>query len=116
MSDAQQGAPDPLGRHLERMGIQPGSGVFRLRSGTRVDTGLWFRRARLWVVVAERELVLFAEGPRPYTQQIRCADVRESIYNPVTGEVDLFPPPVGPVRAFACNPRDGARFLDALRS
>jgi len=66
--------------------------VFHLvRSRSRVDVGGWLRGRRVWVAAGARELVLFAHGPRPYSQTIPFAELRSSVYNPVTGELALKP-------------------------
>lgn len=66
--------------------------VFAVQTtGTKIDVGKWYRRQRVCVCVLPDELLLFAAGPRPLTERIALADLHDSRYNHVTGEVVLAP-------------------------
>ena len=63
-----------------------------VRTGTRVDVGLWFRQRRLWVGCLAHDLVFVAPGPTPVAVRAPLAGLAGARYNPVTGELVL--PPV----------------------
>jgi len=73
-------------------------------TGTRVDTGTWFRGARVWVGVLPDGLALIADGPRPLVQHIAAPDLHGSLYNHVTGELILAPAAGAAVRALRIDP------------
>ncbi len=56
---------------------------------TRVDTGFWLYRPRLWVWVGGRGLTLWAWGYAPYQRTYDKARLLGSFYNHVTGAVAL---------------------------
>jgi hypothetical protein len=64
----------------------------KLRTGTRVDVGLWWRKRPLWLCVLEDELLLFAIGRRRYCERIAIADCHQFHYNPSSGELVIEPP------------------------
>jgi len=81
--------------------------VWLLRcTGTRVDTGLWFRQARLWLACLEDRLLLFAYGPRPHGETLPLAACDGSLYNHLTGELVL-------AEAGAMTPRRTVRLAPA---
>ena len=66
--------------------------VFHLHiTATTVDVGPWFGKRRVTCCLLDREMVLFAEGPRAYVERIPFDQIQESQYNHVTGEVVLAP-------------------------
>lgn len=84
----------PLKRCERRLldGLLGDEDVFAvLPTGTKIDVGKWYRRHRVCVCVLADEIILFAPGPRPLTERIALADLRDSRYNHVTGEVVLAP-------------------------
>ena len=63
----------------------------RLRSRTKVDTGRWFRRSRLWLCVTDKQIVLLAASKRRYTQVLELAELPDSYYSHATGQLVLEP-------------------------
>ncbi len=86
-----------------------------LRTRSRIDVGGWFGRRRVWVAALADSLVLFAPGRRPCRARIPFAQLRESAYNPVTGELALAPAEAAPVRALRVSPLDGYQLLAQFR-
>ena len=79
--------------------------IFHVRkTGTKVDAGYWLGKRRVWACLLETELLLFARGRRPYVERIPLADLRESRYNHVTGEVVLAPIETATVKALKVPP------------
>ena len=66
-------------------------------TGTRIDTGRWFRRAPVAAALVGDRLVLSADGPRPFRRVLPAAALRQAVYNHVTGEL-----------AFPVRPETGA--------
>ena len=60
-----------------------------LPTGTRVDTGLWWRKSRVWLAPGEAEWALLAAGPEPFIQVISFDAIERCGYNPITGELWL---------------------------
>ncbi len=87
-------------------GLQP--------TGTRMDTGLWFRQGRVWTACTPAGLVLLAPGRRPYVQTIPFTRLQGSLYNAVTGEVLLAPAPASTVRRLRMDPDAGRRLIEAI--
>lgn len=58
-----------------------------LKTGTRIDTGSWFGKRRIWVCAGSGVLYLAAKGPKPYTKTIEYRSVGLSAYNHVTGDL-----------------------------
>lgn len=61
---------------------------------TRLDVGLWWRTAPIWVFLLDEALLLVAWGthtlaPRPWLRLLPFAGLRRNVYNHVTGELLL---------------------------
>ena len=84
--------------------IGPASVFHVRRTDTKVDVGYWLGRRRVWACLLERELLLFALGRRPYVERIPLAQLRESRYNHVTGELVLAPIETAAVKALKVPP------------
>jgi len=84
---------------------------FLVRTGTRIDVGRWYRRGRVWACALAHELALFACGRSPYRERIPFADLRGSVYNPVTGELVLAPAEGAQGRSLRMMPLDGYQML-----
>lgn len=56
-------------------------------TGTRIDTGRWFRRSVVAAKVVGGRFVLTAEGPRPFRRVLPVSALRRAVYNHVTGEL-----------------------------
>ncbi len=70
--------------------VRQGRPVFLLaRTGSRVDVGLWFRQARLWLACLDDTLCLFAYGPRPLVEVHLYEALAGSLVNPITGDLVL---------------------------
>jgi hypothetical protein len=69
--------------------------VLALPTQTLVDVGHWFNSGQLWVGCTREALLLWALGKRPYRERILFSELRESLYNHVTGELMLAPGGVG---------------------
>lgn len=80
--------PGDVRRLLEaRLPAAVGAVRWQARSGTRIDTGSWLRRAPLHAVVHGDRLALVAAGPRPYVLDLPVAALSRAVYNHVTGEL-----------------------------
>jgi len=86
-----------------------------LKTGSRADVGGWLGRRRVWVAALADSLSLFAPGRRPCAARIPFARLRESTYNPVTGELVLAPAEAASVRALRVSPLDGRQLLAQFR-
>jgi len=84
---------------------------FAARTASTVDVGRWSGPGRLWALALPRELALLAHGPRPFAERIPFSLLRESTYNPVTGEVVLAPAPHHAVRGLRLPPLEGYQLL-----
>lgn len=90
----------------------PGDPVFLvLPTGTRVDVGGWTGPRRVWVLARRDRLTMVAWGVQPLHVEVPFADLADSLYNHVTGAVDLAPAPDCPVTALRCAPPEGAQIL-----
>jgi len=89
--------------------------TFAVRTGTVVDVGRWWRRARLWVGIGAGELILVAAGPRAFVVRVPLTALQESLYNAVTGEVILVPATGLPVRSLKLAPVEGYQLLAQIQ-
>jgi hypothetical protein len=62
-----------------------------LCTGTRADTGGWLRRSPVWLGVTGRQIVLIAAARRQHVERLPLADVRDSWYCHVTGQLVIEP-------------------------
>ncbi|MBM4040947.1 MAG: hypothetical protein FJ290_20805 [Planctomycetes bacterium] len=85
--------------------------LFAVQTASRVDVGRWRGGGRLWAFALRDQLALVAHGPRPYAERIPYSHVRESTYNPVTGELVLAPPHHLKVRGLRMAPLEGYQML-----
>ena len=85
------------------------------RTRTRVDVGMWYRKGRVWVCPLAEELLLFAEGPRPWIERIAYSDIRESRYNHVTAEIALAPEPDLPLSTLRVRPLEALALMRHFR-
>jgi len=82
-------------------------------TGSFTDTGSWFGKRRVCLAFTPGALLLFAAGPRPLCRRIPLAELRQTQYNTVTGEL-VFAPAGMPVRAVALPPLEAAQALAQL--
>ena len=85
-----------------------------LRSGTRVDTGRWWRRSPAWLCVTDDEFITLAVSRRRHFARIPLADCRSSHYNHATGELVISPTESLPLNHFKLSPGDALRILEIL--
>jgi len=78
-------------RELLRSEIGEQSPRLTLRTGTRIDTGRWWRSTPVWLCITDDQLVLLAGSKRRYSERIDLADCRESRYCPLTGQLVIEP-------------------------
>ncbi|NDC63216.1 MAG: hypothetical protein EBZ59_04345 [Planctomycetia bacterium] len=84
-------------------------------TGTRVDTGRWFRRAPVSAALVGDRLVLSAEGPRPFRRVLPASALGRAVYNHVTGELAFPAPQPGGAGPQPATPSDvPGLLLDAL--
>ena len=94
-----------------------GDGIFLVvKTGTRVDTGGWLRKRRVWVFVFSGEFVLLAGGRKSYVEKIPFGRLGETRYNHVTGELVLAPADGMRVRKVRVSPLEGYQMLAQVRS
>ncbi len=82
-----------------------------LCSQTKIDTGHWFRRSRVYAAVFADRLALFAWGKRPWTESVLFRHLRQSLYNHVTGEIVFAPAHGLRVGRLCLLPLNGAQVL-----
>jgi len=85
--------------------------IMAVHTGSRVDAGGWFRKARVWAVATATDLVLIAAGRRPLVQKVAYEHIRASLYNHVTGELVLAPNRKFRVSHVKVHPTEGFQFL-----
>jgi len=98
----------------EALGGAPVGTLWRTR--TRVDVGMWFRKGRVWACPLGHELLLVAEGERPWTQRIAYSQIRESRYNHVTAEVVFAPEEDLEVPTLRVRPLEGLELMGKFGS
>ncbi len=109
-----KGLPKPEKELLEK--LRGGDGIFLvLKTGTRVDTGGWLRKRRVWAFVFSGELVLLAGGRKSYVEKVPFGRLGEARYNHVTGELVLAPADGMRVRSVKVSPLDGYQMLAQVR-
>ncbi len=87
---------------------------FVTRTGTRVDTGYWGYRPRLWAAVTEEAVHLYAPGKVPYQRTLPPAEVARSFYNHLTADVVLAGGDAKPRHTLRLDPARGRVFLQSL--
>jgi hypothetical protein len=78
-----------------------------VKTGTRTDTGSWFGQRRLYMAFTRTAMLVFATGPRPLCRRIPLAELGDTKYNAVTGEL-VFAPDKLPVWKVALPPVEAA--------
>lgn len=86
-----------------------------LRTQTRVDTGRWLKRSRLWLCVIDDDVVLLAASKRRYFEKITLADCRDSYYSHPTGQLVLEPLEAARYKQIQMSPTDALRFLELIQ-
>ena len=91
------------------------SPVLLLRTKTRIDTGRWWRKGRLWLCVTPTEMLLFAASKRRYVQRMALADCKESTYCHTSGALLLQPNEHWRFNTIALAPTDAVAVLQHLK-
>ena len=106
---------EPLNRFLESLiGDQD---VYRVhRTRTKVDVGHWSGKRRIWCCLLGDELLLFAQGLRPFVERIPFAGLHESQYNHVTGEIVFAPIEDTTIQTLRIAPLDALEVLANIRT
>ena len=84
--------PSQLSRHERELlheQVRGQSPRLVLRTDTKVDTGRWWRRTRLYLCVLDDELLLFAASRRRYTQRVPLSACRPCRYCHTAGALSL---------------------------
>lgn len=84
------------------------------RTGSRIDTGSWFGKRRVWLAFTPMAMVMVATGPQPLCARILLAELSQTQYNVVTGDV-VFAPTEPPLRQVSLSPVAAARVLAQIR-
>ncbi len=87
-----------------------------VRTGTRVDTGRWWRRSPVWLCVTDDELILLAVARRRLFARIPLRDAHASRYHHATGELVIEPGEELPLNRFKLPPEDALPILDLIHS
>jgi hypothetical protein len=82
-----------------------------VRTATRADVGGWTGPRRVWAFALADDLVLAAAGRKPRIERTPFADLRETLYNHVTGELDLAPADGLRLRRLRMAPLDAYQVL-----
>lgn len=107
--------PVSIARLLESQGI--GSPLELIRTGTKIDTGRWFVSSPVWVAALPDRLVLVAEGPRNFLQQVPHVELGTSFYSEVSGELVCVPAPqLSEVRSLRMSLEQARQLLAIMRA
>lgn len=85
-------------------------------TGTRVDVGHWLSTGQLWVAGAPGEVILAADGDRPYVERAPKEYFGNSFYNALTGEVVLLPAEGVRQRRIRLAPVEGWELVRRIRN
>ncbi|MCH7725045.1 MAG: hypothetical protein IH991_00990 [Planctomycetes bacterium] len=89
-----------------------GDGVyFCVKTQTKVDVGRWMRKSRVWAIGLTDHLALVARGRDGLAERIPYEQLRESVYNHVTGTLVLAPHELPTVKSLKLNPVDAHQLL-----
>ncbi|HLP78149.1 MAG TPA: hypothetical protein VK327_14675, partial [Candidatus Paceibacterota bacterium] len=103
---------------LERMLLAEAAGNAKarlvLRTGTRADTGRWWKPSPVWLCVTNDEAIVLSVSRRRHLERIRIAECGTSSYNHATGELFLAPAESLRFRNLRMKPSDALRVLSLL--
>ena len=85
-----------------------------LETGTTADVGQWFCNGRAWLACFAGRVAVFAAGKRPYCEEIPRAELGQSFYNFLTGELALAPAPAAQLRQFKIPPLEAQQILEQI--
>ena len=87
-----------------------------LCSGTRVDTGRWWRRSPVWLCITDDELILLAVARRRLFARIALRDVQASRYHHATGEIVIEPGETLPLQRVKLPLHDALQVLQFINT
>ena len=67
------------------------SPTLALCSRTNIDTGRWWRKSRLWLVVMPEELIVLAAKRRQYLERVALSECGDTHYDHGTGMLVIGP-------------------------
>lgn len=82
-----------------------------LKSDSVTDTGGWIFKGRVWAAATATDLILLADGRKPFLQKSPFTHLGESLYNHVTGELILAPCQGWKMDRIMLPPLDGYQLL-----
>jgi hypothetical protein len=85
-----------------------------IRSGTRVDTGRWWRHSPVWLCVTEKELIMLAVARRKFFARISLKDIQASRYHHASGELVIEPDDSLPIQCFKLSLNDALNILHLI--
>jgi hypothetical protein len=83
-----------------------------LRTKTRIDSGRWVRRSRIWLCLTDQHLIVLAGSRRQYCQKLAMADAAATWYCHVTGELVIEPGDALRFNRLALLPADALRVIE----
>lgn len=83
MSRDANALPSALAAWLQAEGVAPLCDP--LPSESMADTGHWWKRSPIWVVLTRDRVILRAEGPSPFNENILPEQISNAFYNAMTG-------------------------------
>lgn len=105
---------------LEQQLLQSETGAaeprLRVRTGTRVDTGRWWRRSPVWLCATEGELIMLAAARRRFFARIALRDIRASRYHHASGELVIEPGEELPIHHFKLPLHEALRLLNLIHT
>ena len=84
---------------------------FCVKTQTKVDVGRWMRKSRVWAIGLSDHMALVARGRNRLAERIPYEQLRESVYNHVTGTLVLAPHELPAVKTLKLNPVDAHQLL-----
>lgn len=94
-------------------GVEP---RLRLRTGTRIDVGRWFRSNPVWLCVTASEVILLAVGRRRYAERVPISGCTASAYSHASGELVLSPAEGLRFKHLRMKPTEALKVLACLPS
>lgn len=103
---------------LEQQLLQSETGISEprlcVRSDTKVDTGLWWRRSPIWLCITDDELIMLAVARRRLFARIALREIHASRYHHATGELVIEPGESLPLQHFKLPVQEALRVLDLI--
>ena len=87
-----------------------------LRTESRIDTGRWLGRSRLWLCITEAELVLLTGSKREHVERAALADCNKSTYCHSSGRLLIAPAEHLRFRSIDLTPTDALLVLRLLKA